>query len=154
MVIGIAAGLAAGKSIGPRYKLETIKVGWKMNGQNMTIKSPAFVNMGNFPVSSTARQGINPELLFENIPANAKSLVLIMDDPDAPYGTFDHWILFNISPKIKDIKEGSIPAGALKGKNTAGTLAVFKPLSASRKSAPLCFQSLRAGFPAFVKRRS
>jgi len=99
-----------------------------MNGQKTSIISPAFKNMEYLPPKFTRDgSGINPELIFKNIPAAAKSLALIMDDPDAPYGTFDHWILFNIPPKTKEIKEGIVPAGAIKGKNSAGTLLYISP---------------------------
>lgn len=99
-----------------------------MNGKMVSVTSPAFKNMGYLPPKFTRDgKGINPDLMFENIPATAKSLALIMDDPDAPYGTFDHWVLYNIPPKTKEIKEGSVPAGAIKGKNTVGTLSYVSP---------------------------
>lgn len=52
-------------------------------------------------------QDISPPLKFEKIPEGTKSLVLIMDDPDAPHGTFDHWIVWNISPHVHAISEGA-----------------------------------------------
>jgi Raf kinase inhibitor-like YbhB/YbcL family protein len=99
-----------------------------MNGHKISITSPAFKDMGQLPVKYTRDgDGIIPGLRFENIPESAKSLVLIMDDPDAPYGTFDHWLLFNISPKTKEIKEGSAPADAMRGKNSGVTLSYISP---------------------------
>ena len=100
----------------------------KMSMQKISIKSPAFKNMEYLPVKySGDGDGINPPLIFENVPSNAKSLVLIMDDPDAPVGTFDHWLMFNIPPKTKSIKEGEVPAGALKGKNSIEELNYVSP---------------------------
>lgn len=55
----------------------------------------------------------NPPLFVAEVPKEAKSLVLIVDDPDAPGGTWTHWVVLNISPEIKEIQEGSVPAGAL-----------------------------------------
>ncbi len=49
----------------------------------------------------------SPPLKISGIPSQSKSLVLIMDDPDAPRGTFDHWIVWNISPNIQVISEGA-----------------------------------------------
>jgi Raf kinase inhibitor-like YbhB/YbcL family protein len=99
-----------------------------MNAQKVSIKSSAFKNMEPLPVKySRNGKGINPPLTFENVPANAKSIVLIMDDPDAPSGTFDHWLVFNIPPKTKEIKEDSVPAGAVGGKNSAGTTKYVSP---------------------------
>lgn len=78
----------------------------------MKLTSLAFSNNGNVPSKYTCDgQNVNPPLSFEDIPANAKSLVLIVDDPDAPMGTWDHWIIFNIPPTVADISENSVPAG-------------------------------------------
>ena len=92
-----------------------------MDKRNISIKSPAFKNMEYLPVKFTGDgEGVNPTLIFENIPPNAKCLVLIMDDPDTSHGTFNHWLMFNIPPKTKGIKENSTPAGAAMGKNSIG----------------------------------
>jgi len=89
----------------------------KEDGQ-MKITSPVFQNNGNIPSKYTCQgEDINPELNIEGIPENAKSLVLIMDDPDAPVGVWDHWVLFNIS-MITKINEDSVPQGAVQGKNS------------------------------------
>lgn len=64
--------------------------------------------------------GVNPPLAFYDVPANAQSLALIVDDPDAPMGTFVHWVLFNLDPKIQEIKENSVPEGAFKGVTSTG----------------------------------
>lgn len=54
---------------------------------------------------------ISPELRIKGVPENTKSLVLIVDDPDAPVGTFVHWVIWNIPPDIKTFKEGQPPPG-------------------------------------------
>jgi hypothetical protein len=93
----------------------------KGNAKFMKIMSSAFENNTEIPMKySCGREGINPPLSFQDVPVNAKSLALIMDDPDAPNGTFVHWVLFNIDPKTQEIKENSIPQGALRGKTSAG----------------------------------
>ncbi len=84
----------------------------------LTISSPAFTQGGNIPSEYTCEgAGKNPPLDIEGIPDAAKSLVLIMDDPDAPGGTFDHWLVWNIPPQ-KSIKADSSPGEA--GKNSTG----------------------------------
>jgi len=84
----------------------------------LKISSPVFENNGYIPSKYTCDgRDINPSLLIENIPAKSKSLALIVDDPDAPRGTWVHWVLWNIDPKTKQIKENSIPAGAKQGLN-------------------------------------
>jgi len=79
---------------------------------NMTplkITSPSFNNNELIPAKYTCEGlDINPEIDIANIPKEAKTLALIVDDPDAPMGTWDHWIVFNISPSAV-IKEDSIP---------------------------------------------
>lgn len=90
---------------------EAAKAGFK-------ISSPAFENNGKIP-STYACDGmnINPPLKIENIPREAKSLVLVFDDTDAPRGSYVHWILWNIDPGVKEIKENSVPEGAIQGLN-------------------------------------
>lgn len=60
---------------------------------------------------------MNPPLNITGIPEGTVSLVLIMDDPDAPMGTWDHWILWNIAPATQ-IEENSVPEGAVQGVNS------------------------------------
>jgi len=83
------------------------------------ISSPAFENNnGEIPKKYTCDgANVNPSLKIEHVPSNAKSLALVFDDIDAPRGTYVHWILWNIDPNIKEIKENSVPEGAVQGMN-------------------------------------
>lgn len=75
---------------------------------NMTISSSAFVNGSRIPAEYTADGvDISPPLNFGNIPENAKSLVLIVDDPDASGGTWIHWLVWNIPPSATGFSEGA-----------------------------------------------
>ena len=75
----------------------------------MILTSPAFENNKNIPKRFTCDgEGNNPPLKIDRIPENTKSLVLIVDDPDAPMGTFVHWVVYDI-PVISSIREGSVP---------------------------------------------
>ena len=65
-------------------------------------------------------ENINPPLDFVDVPANCKSLALILDDPDAPGGSFIHWIVYNINPSFSKIEENIIPEGAIVGQNSLG----------------------------------
>lgn len=86
----------------------------------MKISSLAFLNGDNIPDKYTCKdENISPELIFEDVPAQAKSLALILDDPDAPGGTYTHWVIYNIPPEVREIPENSSPAGTV-GKNNAG----------------------------------
>lgn len=74
----------------------------------MHIQSPAFEAYQNIPEKYTCQgEDISPPLSFLDVPNKTKSLVLIMDDPDAPLGTFDHWLVWDISPQIKEIAENA-----------------------------------------------
>jgi len=77
---------------------------------SMNISSVEFKNNEPIPAKFTCQgNGINPELKISGVPENAKNLALIMDDPDAPMGTFTHWLIWNIDPKTSIIKENSAP---------------------------------------------
>lgn len=93
-------------------------------GQSVTkvekwkISSPAFENGGEIPKKYTCDgANVNPPLKIENVPSNTKSLALVFDDIDAPRGTYVHWILWNMDPGVKEIKENSVPEGAVQGVN-------------------------------------
>jgi len=66
-------------------------------------------------------KNISPELHWENIPAETKSLALSLRDPDAPSGTFDHWLVCNIPPIVSSIpKAGPVPGNAKQIANDFG----------------------------------
>ena len=99
---------------------------------NLSITSTAFEQNGRIPSTYTCDgdRTINPPLAFSSVPEGAKSLALIMDDPDVPKqlkpdGVFDHWILFNISPATAGSAEGGSVATA--GANGAGKNAYTGP---------------------------
>ncbi|MFX1465633.1 MAG: YbhB/YbcL family Raf kinase inhibitor-like protein [Promethearchaeota archaeon] len=85
----------------------------------LEIRSPAFNNEELIPKKYTCQgDDVNPELVIQGIPEETKSLVLIMDDPDAPIGAWDHWVVWNLDPSILKIAEDSIPKGGVVGKNS------------------------------------
>ena len=86
----------------------------------MELTSFEFSNNEKIPSTYTCDgDNINPPLEISEIPEGTKSLVLIVDDPDAPAGTFDHWIVFNIPPETTEIARNSVPARAVQGTNSA-----------------------------------
>ncbi|HXP34200.1 MAG TPA: YbhB/YbcL family Raf kinase inhibitor-like protein [Chthoniobacterales bacterium] len=87
-------------------------------GAKMKITSSAFQEGGTIPEKfSKNGQNVNPELRIEGVPAEAKSLALIVDDPDAPVGLFTHWLVWSIDPKTSEVAENSVPKGAVQGTN-------------------------------------
>ena len=84
-----------------------------------------FKNNEMIPKKFTCQgEDINPKLIFEDIPKEAKSLALIMDDPDAPNQTFVHWVMYNIPVIAKMDEDSSI---GIEGINSAGAVGYFGP---------------------------
>lgn len=87
----------------------------------MRITSPTFEHNSSIPAKYTCDgENISPPLNIEQIPDNAKSLVLIVDDPDAPAGTWVHWLIWNINPNTSSIQENSIPPNSIEGTTSFG----------------------------------
>src|SRR5215469_8218364 len=89
-------------------------------GATMKITSSAFHEGANIPSKFTCDgSDTSPPLQIADVPSGAKSLALIVDDPDAPGGLFTHWMVWNIPPDAGAIGEGSTPKGA-QGTNDFG----------------------------------
>ncbi len=84
---------------------------WADQGSNdFQLTSTAFKANADIPKKYTCNGGdINPPLAIKNIPAGSKSLALTVSDPDAPEGTWSHWIIYNISPNTAEIIENTNP---------------------------------------------
>lgn len=81
----------------------------------LTVTSPAFAEGGMIPKKFTCDDAdVSPALVIEGIPAGAKSLALICDDPDAPVGIWVHWVLYNLPPDTKRLDEGMPKDSVLK----------------------------------------
>jgi Raf kinase inhibitor-like YbhB/YbcL family protein len=97
---------------------------WGGQATNIELKSAAFKEGAMIPKLFTCDgKDISPPLSWSGVPADAKSIALIMDDPDAPRGTWVHWVLFNIPPNEKGLAENaprsaSLPNGAKHGANS------------------------------------
>ena len=101
----------------PEKELKLIKETNKI----MEISSSIFFNDQLIPSKYTCDgESINPPLNFFGVPEETKSLVLIMDDPDAPAGVWAHWLVWNIPPEINEIIEGFTPKGANEGVTSSG----------------------------------
>ena len=84
----------------------------------LKITSAAFADREAIPEKYTCDgQDVSPPLALDAIPAGTRSLALIVDDPDAPVGTWVHWVLWNIPPETRAIGESSVPTGAHQGRN-------------------------------------
>ncbi|HEY5813253.1 MAG TPA: YbhB/YbcL family Raf kinase inhibitor-like protein, partial [Terrimicrobiaceae bacterium] len=89
----------------------------------MKLISPDFSDGSSIPDRFTCDgENISPALNVEEVPETAKSLVLIVDDPDAPGGTFTHWLIWNLTSGLAQIMAGNPPSGAVQGTNDFGAL--------------------------------
>jgi Raf kinase inhibitor-like YbhB/YbcL family protein len=92
---------------------------------SLVISSSAFENEGIIPPKYTCDgEEINPPLHVENIPDGTQTLAIVVEDPDAPKGTYDHWLVWNIPPE-SIIAENRIPG--ISGKNSAGKTGYHGP---------------------------
>jgi Raf kinase inhibitor-like YbhB/YbcL family protein len=104
----------------------------------MKLNSKVFQNEGKIPVKYTCDgDNINPPLSISDVPGDAKSLALIMDDPDVPTsirqdGMWDHWVVFNIPTNVREINEGNEPPG-VPGKGTNGETGYYGPCPPDRE---------------------
>lgn len=86
----------------------------------MIVRSPAFNHEERIPSKYTCDgEDMSPPVAIDNVPGGTVSLVLIMDDPDAPRGTWDHWVLFNMPATTTRLGEGSAIPG-VSGNNSWG----------------------------------
>jgi Raf kinase inhibitor-like YbhB/YbcL family protein len=94
----------------------------------ITVRSPAFGAGAMIPVRFSCRGSNTPiPLAWAGIPTGAASVALIMDDPDAPSGTFTHWVVFNLPVTSRGITNGRLPAGAAQAQNGRGQAAYTGP---------------------------
>jgi Raf kinase inhibitor-like YbhB/YbcL family protein len=91
-------------------------------GVTLQLKSSAFQDQGTIPQRFTCDgEDVSPPLSWSEPPAGTQSLVLILDDPDAPGRTWDHWLLFNMPATLRSLPEGVPADGAVAGIGTHGT---------------------------------
>lgn len=100
---------------------------------DIKITSSAFENEGMIPAKYTCDGAdVSPPLQWENIPEGAKSIALICDDPDAPMGTFVHWVVFNLPTDARQLDENvpsekTLPNGAKQGTSDFGRIGYGGP---------------------------
>ncbi len=99
-IAGIACAVSAGWGHGPRVWAEGTTMGW-------TLTSAVFTEGGMIPSTYTCDgRDLSPPLSWTEPPAGTESLALISDDPDAPVGTWVHWVLYNLPPSTRRLDEG------------------------------------------------
>jgi Raf kinase inhibitor-like YbhB/YbcL family protein len=103
------------------------------HGMAIKLTSSAFVENGLIPKQYTCdSKDISPPLKWESVPEKTKSFALICDDPDAPMGTWVHWVLFNLPANKRELPENlppiaTLPDGSRQGKNDFGKIGYGGP---------------------------
>jgi Raf kinase inhibitor-like YbhB/YbcL family protein len=94
----------------------------------ITVRSPVFGDGQPIPREYTCHgAGGPPELAWRGVPAGTTSLALVVSDPDAPGGTFVHWILYDLPPQDGRLQAGRAPLGAREGRNSGGKAGWYPP---------------------------
>lgn len=98
-------------------------LGEMVQRNELELTSPAFGEGESIPDKyGKANENVNPPLSISGVPEASQSLTLIMDDPDAPNGTFTHWLVWNVPPDIGEIREDwNPPERVIQGENDFGT---------------------------------
>lgn len=98
-----------------------------ISSTNLSLTSSAFADGALIPaVYSCEGKNVNPPLSISGIPSVATTLALTLEDPDAPMGTFDHWVVYNIDPTTRKIGQATEPVGSY-GKNGSGKTGYLGP---------------------------
>jgi hypothetical protein len=134
LIIGIAA-YALTRDSRMNDQAATTRLSQPIPNTSMQLTSPAFANEASIPAAHTCdvQNPPSPSLEFLDVPENAVSLALIMDDPDVPTqvrpeGVFDHWVLFDIPPETAGIPEGgSVGTKGANGRGTPSYAGPFPP---------------------------
>jgi Raf kinase inhibitor-like YbhB/YbcL family protein len=96
--------------------------------ERITLTSTAFAGGGTIPTRYTCDgDEVSPPLAWKGVPGGARELALLVEDPDAPGGTFVHWVLFKLTADTRKLAAGSVPRGARQGKSSTGKAAYAGP---------------------------
>jgi Raf kinase inhibitor-like YbhB/YbcL family protein len=89
--------------------------------KTIQVTSPAFSDGGTIPAAFTCEgQNVSPPVAWRHLPSGTRNVALLMEDPDAPNGTFVHWSVFSIPPVVVGVGANRLPVGARQGKNSFG----------------------------------
>ena len=126
VVIAIASGCRCGIDPPPQKFVED-------SAMSLEITSPAFQEGGEVPSRHTADgPDVSPEISWGSVPEGTKSVAIICDDPDAPVGTWVHWVIWRVPAGESGLKEGvpkdeTLAGGARQGKNDFGKIGYGGP---------------------------
>ncbi len=92
------------------------------------VTSSEFSDGARLPDRYTCRgAGLSPPLRWSDVPATAAGLAVVVTDPDAPGGTYTHWVVFDLPPQLPGLASASVPPQARQARNSAGTIGYTPP---------------------------
>ena len=144
-VVMIAVVCMSGCKPGEEEKVQTPKESVVEAG-TLEVTSPAFANGETMPKEFTADgDNVSPPLEWRHVPEEAKSIALICEDPDAPRGTFTHWVISNVDARSTGLPRGVptsalLQSGARQGKNDLGTVGYSGPAPPPGSAHRYCFR--------------
>ena len=158
MRIVIAVALAALMIMGMAYAQQPPATDNAQVSENMMeskvklldVTSPAFKDNDRIPVKYTADgDDMSPPLRWQGAPEGVAEYAVICEDPDAPGGTFTHWVIYNIPAGYDHLDDGvmqvsELDNGAMQGKNSFGQDRLWRAVAAEGEAAPLHLYGLRA----------
>lgn len=95
---------------------------------SISVTSSAFADGGSIPREYTCDgAGRVPPLAWEDVPDEADALALVVDDPDAPSGTFTHWVVLDLATDVREVADGRVPQGTPQALNSGGRSGWYPP---------------------------
>jgi Raf kinase inhibitor-like YbhB/YbcL family protein len=126
--IGLGAALFFAACRSPSGSSEAEKLAAQPLKLVVSVRSPSFADGAPIPPEfSCEGDDVSPPLTWDGVPEGAVELALVVDDPDAPHGTYVHWVLFGLDPSPRALGEGEVPAGARQSRNSGGDVGYTGP---------------------------
>jgi Raf kinase inhibitor-like YbhB/YbcL family protein len=120
LAVGLAGLVGCSSGGGPREERDL--------PERIVVSSAAFDAAGVIPRRFTcAGENVSPPLRWSGVPDGTATVALVVDDPDAPRGTYVHWVVVGLDPASARLDEGAVPAGARQLPNSAGKAAWTGP---------------------------
>jgi len=133
-------------------------VATSVENETLSVMAKGFEDGQLIPKKHTCDgKDVSPALTIEGVPEEAQRLAVLLEDPDAPGGTFDHWLLWNVSAEVKTLPGGITPetmvqlkGDARQGKNGFGTVGYRGPCPPEGETHEYVFTVLALGQPLNV----
>jgi Raf kinase inhibitor-like YbhB/YbcL family protein len=136
MTLAVICALSLGAAAGCGSSGDSSSSTPRQTGVPLGLRSPAFADGGRISARYTCDgEDISPPLTWNRVPADAKSVALVMQDADAPSGALTHWTMWDLSTRSTGLRDGQVPSGAAEGRNDLGKTGYSGPCPPKGSSA-------------------